>query len=121
MALNLQAKVLWIPNINGGIDYFGHAGVQQNIFTGENFRKGRQSFFVGGGPYLSVGLTDAIYAPLAARRVVASREADLQAAGEELRAARGHARVLRPRGRPRAGGSTRRSIVRGCWELYRGG
>ena len=43
-------------------------------------RRGRQSFFVGGGPSLSVGLTDAIFAPLAARRVVASRQADLQAA-----------------------------------------
>jgi outer membrane protein TolC len=84
LALNLQAKVLWIPNINGGPDYFRHDGVQQNIFTGENFRKGRQSFFIGGGPYLSVGLTDAIFTPLAARRVVASRTADLQAARNDV-------------------------------------
>ncbi len=84
VALNLQARVLWVPNINGGIDYFRHDGVQQNIFTGENFRKGRQSFFVGGGPYLSVGLTDAIFTPLAARRVVASRTADLQAARNDV-------------------------------------
>jgi outer membrane protein TolC len=80
LGLQLQAKALWIPNINGGIDYFRHDGVLQNIFTGENFRKGRQTFMVGGGPSLSVGLTDAIFAPLAARRVVASREADVQAA-----------------------------------------
>jgi outer membrane protein TolC len=84
LALNLQAHALWIPNINGGIDYFRHDGVQQNIFTGANFRKGRQTFFVGGGPYLSVGLTDAIFAPLAARRVVASRTADLQAARNDV-------------------------------------
>ncbi|MDB5351386.1 MAG: hypothetical protein JWN86_2633 [Planctomycetota bacterium] len=80
LALQLQARALWVPNLDGGIDYFRHDGVQQNIFTGPNFRKGRQSFFVGGGPTLSVGLTDAIFAPLAARRVVASRRADLQAA-----------------------------------------
>jgi outer membrane protein TolC len=80
LALQLQAKALWIPNINAGVDYFRHDGVQQNIFTGVNFRKGRQSFFVAGGPNLSVGLADAIFAPLAARRVVASRRADLQAA-----------------------------------------
>jgi outer membrane protein TolC len=80
LALQLQAKALWVPNINGGVDYLRHDGVQQNIFTGPNFQKGRQSFFVGGGPSLSVGLTDAIFAPLAARRVVASRRADLQAA-----------------------------------------
>ena len=80
LALRLQARVLWIPNLNGGIDYFRHDGVQQNLFTGENFRLGRQSFFVGGGPGLSVGLTDAIFAPLAAQRVVASRRADVQTA-----------------------------------------
>ena len=84
LALQLQAKALWIPNINGGVDYFRHDGVQQNIFTGPNFRKGRQSFFVGGGPSLSVGLADAIFAPLAARRVVASRRADLQAARNDV-------------------------------------
>jgi outer membrane protein TolC len=80
LALQLQAKALWIPSLNGGVDYFRHDGVQQNIFTGPNFRKGLQTFFVGGGPSLDVGLTDAIYAPLAARRVVASRRADLQTA-----------------------------------------
>lgn len=80
LALLLQARALWIPTLNGGIDYFRHDGVQQNIFTGGLFVKGRQSFLVGGGPTLSVGLTDAIFAPLAARRVVASRRADLQAA-----------------------------------------
>jgi outer membrane protein TolC len=84
LALHLQAKVLWIPSLSGGVDYFRHDGVQQNIFTGENFRKGRQSFFVGGGPYLVVGLTDAIFTPLAARRVVASRVADLQAARNDV-------------------------------------
>ena len=84
LALYLQAKALWIPNVNGGVDYFRHDGVQQNIFTGPNFRKGRQTFFVGGGPYLSVGLTDALFAPLAARRVVAARRADLQAARNDV-------------------------------------
>ena len=80
LALQLQAKVLWIPNLNAGVDYFRHDGVQQNLFTGPNFLKGRQSLMAGGGPSLSVGLTDAIFAPLAARQVVASRRADLQAA-----------------------------------------
>ena len=84
LALQLQAKVLWIPNLNGGVDYFRHDGVQQNIFTGPNFQKGLQRFFVGGGPSMSVGLTDAIFAPLAARRVVASRRADLQAARNDV-------------------------------------
>jgi outer membrane protein TolC len=100
LAVQLQAKVLWIPNLNAGVDYFRHDGVQANFFTGPNFRKGRQSFFVAGGPSLEVGLTDAVYTPLAARQVVAARRADLQAARNdtlftiaqaffELQAARG--------------------------------
>jgi outer membrane protein TolC len=84
VALQLQAQALWIPNINGGVAYFRHDGVQQNIFTGPNFVKGRQSFFVGGGPSLAVGLADAIFSPLAARRVVAARRADLQAARNDV-------------------------------------
>jgi outer membrane protein TolC len=80
LAEQLQAKVLWVPNLNAGVDYFRHDGVQQNLFTGENFRKGRQTLFNGGGPSLFVGLADAIYAPLAARRIVAARQADLQTA-----------------------------------------
>ena len=80
LALLLQARVLWIPNLNAGVDYARHDGVQQNIFTGALFRKDRQSFFVGGGPSLAVALTDAIYEPLAQRRVVASRVANVQTA-----------------------------------------
>jgi outer membrane protein TolC len=80
LALLLQAKVLWVPTLNAGVDYFRHDGFSQNLFTGGLFQKGRQSFFVGGGPSLNVALTDAIFEPLAARRVVASREANLQAA-----------------------------------------
>ncbi|HEY2158863.1 MAG TPA: TolC family protein [Isosphaeraceae bacterium] len=80
LALLLQAKALWIPDLNAGVDYFRHDGVAQNLFTGPNFIKGRQSLMAGGGPSLAVGLTDAIFAPLAARQVVAARRADLQAA-----------------------------------------
>jgi outer membrane protein TolC len=84
LALLLQAKVLWIPTLAAGVDYSRHDGVTQNIFTGALFQKGRQSFFVGGGPVLSVGVTDAIYEPLAARRVVASREANVQTARNDV-------------------------------------
>ncbi len=84
LAVLLQAKVLWLPNLNAGVDYFRHDGVQQNLFTGANFRKDRQSFFVGGGPSLNVALTDAIYAPLAQRRVVAARIANVQTARNDV-------------------------------------
>jgi outer membrane protein TolC len=84
LALQLQARALWIPNLNAGITYYRHDGKQQNIFTGPLFQKGVQSFFVGGGPTLTVGLADAIYSPLAARRVVGSRRADLQSARNDV-------------------------------------
>ena len=84
LAVQLQAKALLIPTLNAGVDYFRHDGVQQNIFLGPNFRKGRQSFFVGGGPSLFVGLTDAIFNPLAARRVVDARRADVQTARNDV-------------------------------------
>jgi outer membrane protein TolC len=84
LAVQLEARALLIPTLNAGVDYFRHDGVQQNIFMGPNFRKGRQSFFVGGGPSLFVGLTDAIYNPLAARRVVDARRADVQTARNDV-------------------------------------
>ena len=84
LAVLLQAKVLWVPTLNAGVDYFRHDGVQQNIFTGALFQKGRQSLFVGGGPSLNVALTDAIYEPLAQRRVVAARVANVQTARNDV-------------------------------------
>ena len=87
----LQAKVLWVPNLNAGVDYARHDGVQQNIFKGGIFQLDRQSFFVGGGPSLNVALTDAIYEPLAQRRVVASREANVQTARNDALLAVGQA------------------------------
>jgi outer membrane protein TolC len=84
LAVLLQAKVLWIPNLNAGVDYFRHDGIQQNLFTGDPFRKDRQSFFVGGGPTLNVALTDAIYEPLAQRRVVNARVASVQTARNDV-------------------------------------
>jgi outer membrane protein TolC len=84
LALQLQARALLIPTLNGGIDWSRHDGVQQNIFTGVAFQKDRQSLLVGGGPTLFVGLTDAIFDPLAARRVVSARRADVQTARNDI-------------------------------------
>jgi outer membrane protein TolC len=84
LALQLQARALLIPTLNAGVDYLRHDGVQQNIFQGVTFEKDRQSLFVGGGPSLFVGLTDGIFNPLAARRVVAARRADVQTARNDV-------------------------------------
>ncbi len=84
LGLLIQAKALKIPNLNGGIGYYRHDGVNQNLFTGEVFQKGTNAIQLGGGPTINIGLADAIFAPLAARRVVGARRADLQAARNDV-------------------------------------
>ena len=78
LGLLVQAKSLKLPNANGGVGYYRHDGLNQNLFNGTTFFQSTNALQVGGGPTLSVGVTDAIFAPLAARRVVASRRADVQ-------------------------------------------
>jgi hypothetical protein len=46
LALYLQARVLWVPTLNAGVDYFRHDGVQQNIFTGPNFQSDQSQFAI---------------------------------------------------------------------------
>jgi outer membrane protein TolC len=84
VGLLVQAKALKIPNLNGGLGYYRHDGANQNLFSGQIFQKGTNGLLLGGGPTINLGLTDAIFAPLAARRVVGSRRADLQAARNDV-------------------------------------
>ena len=75
-----RAKVLWIPSLMLGFDYIRHDG------GGPDFNKGIMTapsvnfFYGGGGMWQMVNLTDAIFEPLAARQVLNSRRADIQAA-----------------------------------------
>ncbi len=73
-----RAKLLWLPNISTGVDYFHHDGLQQN-FAGDLVSSSRSSAMVGVGPNVVFGVTDAIYSPLAARQDVRARRAVLQA------------------------------------------
>jgi len=78
------AKVLWVPNISGGLGFNDHAGQLQNI-EGQILEINRQSLFVGGGagfgrtplagganppPRMGIDLSpvDVIFEPLAARQ-----------------------------------------------------
>ena len=117
LALQLQARALLIPTFNGGVDYFRHDGVQQNIFTGENFRKGQAIVLRrAAGPACSVGLTDAIYDPLAARRVVASRRGRRSNGAERRVCSRSPRRSSRSRRHAeRCWGSAHRSPGPSCW------
>lgn len=74
-----RARVLWLPTIQLGTDYFRHDGRIQNV-EGRLFDTSRSTFMVGAAPIAVFGITDAIFAPLSARQVRGARESDLQAA-----------------------------------------
>jgi outer membrane protein TolC len=76
-ALN-RASALWLPNISVGTDYFRHDGRIQDV-AGLVFSTSKSSFLVGAGPNAVFSISDAIYAPLAARQVVHARQAEVQA------------------------------------------
>ena len=77
-----RAKVLWVPSLIGGVDYFRHGGNVQN-FEGEVLDRDRQSFMIGGGANAVFGINDAIFAPLAARQDANARRALLQAVNND--------------------------------------
>ena len=79
-AARLQnAKVLWLPNLNVGTDYYRHNGTDQST-DGTMILDDKNSFAAGGGATLNFGVTDAIFRPLADRQELAARESDLQTA-----------------------------------------
>jgi outer membrane protein TolC len=81
-----QAQVLWIPSLTMGGDYGRHDGTTQDAF-GNVIDNSRSSGMIGlGTGILNAGVinvSDAIFAPLAARQQVEAREADRQAASND--------------------------------------
>jgi outer membrane protein TolC len=74
-----QARVLWLPTLQFGIDYFHHDGrIQDTPGTIMDTSKG--SFMLGAAPIAVFAVSDAIFVPLATRQIVRAREADLRAA-----------------------------------------
>jgi outer membrane protein TolC len=74
-----RAHVLWLPTIQFGIDYFRHDGRIQTV-EGNIIDTSKSTFMAGAGPNAVFALSDAIFAPLAARQVVQARQAGLQTA-----------------------------------------
>src|SRR6266849_9952352 len=73
-----RADVLWLPTVYLGADYYRHDGQIQET-PGNVFGTSRTSFMVGAGPSAVFAVSDAIFEPLAARQVLAAREASFQA------------------------------------------
>src|SRR5208283_1390593 len=74
-----RAKVLWLPNLNAGVDYFHHEGADQTT-PGLIIQDTKSYFAAGAGATFDFGITDAIFLPLVARQQLFAREFDLQAA-----------------------------------------
>lgn len=74
-----RARLLWVPNLVLGTDYFAHTGPQQN-FAGEIVTANRNTFMAGFGPNVVFSFSDAVYAPLAARQDLRARQSHQQAA-----------------------------------------
>lgn len=68
-----RARLLWVPNIALGIDYFAHTGPQQ-VFVGDIVKSNRNTFMAGFGPNVVFAFSDAVYAPLAARQELRARQ-----------------------------------------------
>jgi outer membrane protein TolC len=76
----IQAQVLWLPNLNIGFDYQRQDGGQLSTTSGQQIIGPRNQAFAGAGAQAVFALTDAIYAPLAERQVLRSRNIDVQTA-----------------------------------------
>jgi outer membrane protein TolC len=94
-----RAKVLWLPNIGMGVDYFRQDGQIQDVM-GNVFNTSKSSFLVGAGPTAVFSVGDALFAPLAARQVVRARQADVQSARNDttLQVAEAYFNVQQARG-----------------------
>lgn len=75
-----RARVLWLPTLNLGFDYYRHDGGIQDLTTGRLAKAGTNFFYAGGGVNLIVPATDALFTPLAARQVLAARRLEVQTA-----------------------------------------
>jgi len=73
------ARVLWLPNLLFGGDYYHHDGEIQNT-EGSMENLSRQGLMVGGAPQAIFAFADAIFSPLAARQTVRARQADVRTA-----------------------------------------
>jgi outer membrane protein TolC len=77
-----RARVLWLPTIVLGADYYRHDGPIQDT-SGAILGVSRSNFMAGLGPTAVFALSDAVFGPLAARQVVRARQADRQAAAND--------------------------------------
>jgi outer membrane protein TolC len=78
-----HAQVLFLPSLQTGPAYFRHDGLLQNS-TGLVFSTSKWNFFEGGGATLSVETSDALFAPIVARRLLQAQTAEAQGVANRI-------------------------------------
>jgi|SRR5262245_5633571 len=78
-----RARSRWLPTLYLGADYSWHNGRLQDV-VGNIFPTSKRALMVGAGPSAVFSPSEAILAPLAARQVVAAREADRRATENDV-------------------------------------
>ena len=96
----LRSNVAWVPSLNLGSAYNHHEGNIQKT-EGNIIQANRDSLFVGGGPSITLQISDAIFAPRIARHLTTVGEAAFQRVSNEtlLAVADAYLNVLRARRR----------------------
>jgi outer membrane protein TolC len=69
-----QARVLWLPNLEAGPSYYRHDGLFQDT-VGNIIPVTKWNLFAGGGATASVETSEALFAPLIARKLVEAQSA----------------------------------------------
>jgi outer membrane protein TolC len=78
------ARVLWLPNLTGGVDYLHHDGPVVSTTTGAVVPDSSYgSLYAGMAPLAIVSLTDALFTPLAQRQVTSAQSANVQTAAND--------------------------------------
>jgi outer membrane protein TolC len=78
-----QAQVLWLPDLRVGPAYQRHDGQLQET-NGAIFGVSKSNLFVGGGAALGLEVSDALFAPLIARRLAQAQAANAQAVSHNI-------------------------------------
>jgi uncharacterized protein (TIGR03000 family) len=104
-----QSNVLWVPTLYTGGVYQTHAGATQSA-TGSISSPSSSALEFGTTPQFVFACTEAIFEPLAARRMLQARKAELQAATNDTTyaVARAYFDVLQARGELAAAGEALR-------------
>ena len=78
-----QANVLWLPTLRAGPAYLRHDGQIQNS-AGVVFGTSKSSLFAGGGAEMTFQVSEALFAPLAARRLAQAQAAQAEGVSQQI-------------------------------------